>query len=314
MPACSTVTLTMNPALDISSEVAVVEPVAKLRCSAPRVDPGGGGINVARVMRRLGEAAACVFPAGGATGQRLVALLQGEGVHIVPVAIAGETREDFTVLEKRSGEQYRFVMPGPSLSSAELAQCLDAMHLDDICPAFVVASGSLPPDAPPGFYAEIARQAKAHGRKLVLDTSGAALRAALGEGVYLVKPNLRELRELSGRSLDDEAAMCAAARAVIAAGGAEIVALSLAEKGARLITRDAVWSALAPAIVPVSTVGAGDSFVGALVHALATGAALPEALRQAVAAGTAALLSHGTELCTAENVNRLVPQIVVRQT
>jgi len=313
MPVCSTVTLTMNPALDVSSEVAAVEPMAKLRCSAPRVDPGGGGINVARVMRRLGEDAACVFPAGGATGQRLVALLRREGVHIVPVAIAEETREDFTVLERRSSQQYRFVMPGPSLSSMELATCLDAMHLEDICPAFVVASGSLPPGTPPDFYADIARQAKARGRRLVLDTSGAALKAALGAGVYLVKPNLRELRELSGQPLDDEAAMLAAARAIIAGGGAEVVALSLAEKGARLITHDAAWSALAPAIVPVSTVGAGDSFVGALVHALATGAALPAALRQAVAAGTAALLSHGTELCKAEDMARLLPEIAVRQ-
>ena len=313
MPACSTVTLTMNPALDVSSEVAAVEPVAKLRCSAPRVDPGGGGINVARVMRRLGEDAACVFPAGGTTGQRLVALLQDEGVHIVPVAIDEETREDFTVLERRSGQQYRFVMPGPSLSPAELASCLEAMHLEDICPAFVVASGSLPPSAPPDFYADIARQAKAHGRKLILDTSGVPLKAALAAGVSLVKPNLRELSELSGSALENEADMLSAARAVIAAGGSEIVALSLAENGARLITRDAAWSALAPAITPVSTVGAGDSFVGALVHALATGAALPEALRQAVAAGTAALLSHGTELCTAENVGRLLPQVIVRQ-
>lgn len=311
MKPCKIVTLTMNPSLDLSAEVEAVEPIRKLRCTASRRDPGGGGINVARAMRRLGGDATAVFSSGGMTGARLEELLHGEGIRCLPVKIAGETREDFTALEKRSGRQYRFVLPGPALSHEELAQCLEALRSCGADSEFVVASGSLPPGTSPGFYAELAKWAKAHGRKLVVDTSGPALAAVLAEGVYLVKPNLRELTEFSGRTLAHEDAYLSAAREIVMRGGAEIVALSLAEKGARLVTREAAWRALVPPIVPVSTVGAGDSFVGALVLALVRNAPLPEALRHAVAAGTAALLSHGTELCRPETVARLLPQITV---
>lgn len=307
---CNIATLTVNPSLDLSAEVDAVEPMRKLRCTAARRDPGGGGINVARVIKRLGGDALAVFAAGGMTGHRLEALVQAEGIRAFPVEIAGETREDFTVFEKRSGRQYRFVLPGPALSPEELAKCVAAL---DLCrdAEFVVASGSLPPGAPPDFYVEVARRAKAEGRKPIVDTSGPALAAVLAEGVYLVKPNARELAELTGKALGDEAACLATARDIVVRGGAEIVALSLAEKGARLVTREGAWRALAPPVTPVSTVGAGDSFVGALVLALTRGAALPEALRRAVAAGTAALLSEGTELCRAETVEQLLPQVAV---
>lgn len=310
--SCHIATLTANPSLDLSAEVDAVEPIRKLRCTAARCDPGGGGINVARVIRRLGGDALAVFAAGGMTGRRLEALVQAEGIRIFPVEIAGETREDFTVLEKRSGRQYRFVLPGPMLAPDELSKCVDALSLCGEA-EFVVTSGSLPPGAPPDFYVEVAKRAKAAGRKTVVDTSGPALAAVLAEGVYLVKPNARELAELTGKTLGDEAACLAAARDIVGRGGAEIVALSLAEKGARLVTRKDAWRAHAPSVTPVSTVGAGDSFVGALVLALTRGAALPEALRRAVAAGTAALLSEGTELCRAETVERLLPQVGVEQ-
>lgn len=305
------VTLTMNPALDLSADVEKVEPVHKLRCSAPRRDPGGGGINVARVLRRLGGDVSAVFPVGGLAGAKLEELLHAEGIHGVPVRIAGETREDVAIMETSSGRQYRFVMPGPSLDKNEQAACLDALHLPYGDAGYVVASGSLPPGVAPDFYADIARRVKTLGRRLIVDTSGEALRAALEAGVWLIKPNLRELSDLCGRSLSGEDEWLAAAREIVDRGGAQVVALSLAERGARLITRDAAWAAHAPAITPVSTVGAGDSFVGALAWALARGADQPEALRHAVAAGTAALLSQGTELCHAEAVQRLLPEIVV---
>lgn len=313
MQPCNAVTLTMNLALDLSAEVEKVEPIRKLRCAASRRDPGGGGINVARAMRRLGCDAAAIFTAGGMTGARLEELLHAEGVHCVSVKIAGETREDFTVLEKRSGRQYRFVLPGPALSQEEMEQCLEALRSRCAEPEFVVVSGSLPPGVPADFYAGVAKWVKAHSRKLIADTSGPALAAVLAEGVYLVKPNLRELKEYTAKPLADEGAYVAAAREIVARGGAEIVALSLAEKGARLVTREAAWCAYAPPITPVSTVGAGDSFVGALVLELVRRTSLPEALRHAVAAGTAALLSHGTELCRLETVARLLPQIAVTQ-
>ena len=277
-------TLTMNPALDLSAEVEKIEPIHKLRCEAGRRDPGGGGINVARVVRRLGGEVSAIFPIGGAIGALLESLLRVEGVHGVPVRIAGETREDFTVFEHASGRQYRFVMPGPELSADETDSCLKALGLADKHPEIVVASGSLPPGVPPEFYASLVAAAKRGGAKTLVDTSGPALRAALRAGVWLVKPNLRELTELAGKPLPDEVAQLAVARKLVTDGSAEIVALSLAEKGARLITRDRTWTACTPPIAPLSTVGAGDSFVGALTWAIARGEDLSEALRYAVAA------------------------------
>lgn len=305
------VTLTMNPALDLSADVGHVEPIRKLRCANPRYDPGGGGINVARVLRRFGADVSAVFTVGGPTGARLEALVQGEGVHVVPVRVAGETREDVTIIESESGRQYRFVMPGAALNADEQAACLAALDLAHARPDIAIASGSLPPGVPLGFYADIAKRAKALGCRLIVDTSGKALRAALAEGVWLVKPNLRELTDLSGKPLPDEAAWIAAAREILDRGGAEIVALSLAEKGARLITTSQAWAAHAPDIEPRSTVGAGDSFVAGLAWALARGEVPGEALRYAVAAGTGALLSPGTELCHAKAVHELLPRIAV---
>ena len=149
MLAQHVVTLTMNPALDLSAAVGKVEPIHKLRCTEPRRDPGGGGINVARVLRRLGGDVSAVFPVGGLAGAELEALMQAEGVHAVPVAIAGDTREDVTIMETTSGRQYRFVMPGPTLSAAEQTRCLDALVLPHGGADLVVASGSLPPGVAP---------------------------------------------------------------------------------------------------------------------------------------------------------------------
>ncbi len=303
------ITLTLNPALDVATAVEEIAPFRKLRCAAERRDPGGGGINVARMARRLGAAPVAVFPVGGPAGAMLEALLRDEGVETRAVAIAGATRESFSVIERRTGLEYRFVLPGPALSSVELNACRDAVL--DLCTgeAVAVASGSLPPGVDDGFYAGLAAALKLRGAKLALDTAGAALRAALDEGVYLVKPNRRELSELAGRALDDMAAWRAAAETIVRGGGAEIVALTIADKGALLVTRDGAWHAAAPSIVPVSTVGAGDSFLGALMCALVSGRAPGEALRRAVAAGSSALLAPGTELGRPQDVTRLMEDV-----
>jgi 6-phosphofructokinase 2 len=303
------VTLTPNPAIDISTSVDEVVPIRKLRCAQARRDPGGGGINVARVVRRLGTAVAAIYPAGGVTGELLRQLVEREGVRSLAIGAVNETREDFTVREQKSGEQYRFVLPGLPLSESEWRACLDALESMEPMPAFIVCSGSLPPGVPDDFYARVARLAKARGSKLALDTSGKPLARALEEGVHVVKPNLRELREFANMPHADEQASLEAARRLIESGGAEIVALTLAEHGARLVTRDGAVRAEVPDVKAVSTVGAGDSFLGGLVWALANGRTDLEAFRWAVAAGTAAVLNPGTELCHAEDVVRLFEQV-----
>jgi 6-phosphofructokinase 2 len=303
------VTLTPNPAIDISTSVDEVVPVRKLRCEAARRDPGGGGINVARVVQRLGADVTAIYPAGGATGELLRRLVERESVRSVAIPVAEETRESFTVFDEKRGEQFRFVLPGSGLSEAEWRACLDALEAVDPLPPFVVCSGSLPPGVPDDFYARVARCAKARGTKLILDTSGEPLARALQEGVFLAKPNLRELQEHAGMPLADEKSWLAAARRLIDVGRAEIIALTLAHQGALLVTRDSAFRAHTPDVKVVSTVGAGDSFVGGIVWALANGHDTIDAFRWGLAAGTAAVLNSGTELSHASDISRLFDQV-----
>ena len=311
MPAL--ITLTLNPALDLATTTARVEPTHKLRCSPAQRFAGGGGVNVARVLHRLGSDVQAWALAGGAAGAQMRQLLADEGVSTVLQPIAGDTRENFSVVETATGQEFRFVLPGPALQAAEWQACMDALAALAPASRWLVASGSLPPGVPDDFYAQVARAARARGTRVVVDTSGAPLAAALDAGVTLVKPSLRELREVLRQPLDTPAEWCAATQALVRAGQAEIVALSVGALGAVLATREGVWQA--PALdVPATTgtTGAGDCFVAALVWALDRGEAPPEALRWAVAAGAAALMAPGTALAQAADVHRLHPLVRVQ--
>ncbi|MEP7029469.1 MAG: 1-phosphofructokinase family hexose kinase [Pseudolabrys sp.] len=313
------VTLTINPAIDIFVNVGHVLPERKMRCSAPKRDPGGGGINVARVAHRLGSDVAAIYPTGGAIGKLLQRLVEREGIASLVTPSHVETRENFTAYEQGTGQQYRFVLPGSKLHPAEWQACLDRLASLPAPPKFVVASGSVPPGVPADFFAHVVRHAKAHGAKTVIDTSGAALGAALKEGVTLIKPNLVELSDFVGRTLDRDDDRVAACRNLIADGRTEAVALTLGDDGALLVTAKQAWRAQPMKIEAVSTVGAGDSFVGGMVSTLAAGkswaevpwAEVPwaEAFRVAVAAASAAVMSPGTELCREADVKRLLPQV-----
>jgi 6-phosphofructokinase 2 len=305
------VTLTMNPAIDLSTSVDKVDPVRKLRCAPARRDPGGGGINVARVAARLGGDVRAVFPVGGEVGQLLERLVKDEGVASTAVPVMGETREDVTVFDQSRGEQFRFVMPGPRLEAAEWGACLQALRAQGPGPAYLCASGSLPPGAPDDFYKQVAAIAAEWGARFVLDTSGAALKAAITAPIHLIKPNLRELRELTGAPLTDRPSMIEACRSLIAQSHVRQVALSLGAEGALLVTAKTAWWVGALPINAVSTVGAGDSFLGAMVWALAGGSPIEEAFRWAAAAGSAALLAAGTELCRPADVRRLLVEVTM---
>ncbi len=303
------VTLTMNPAIDLCATVDRLDPTRKLRCRDLRRDPGGGGINVARALRRLGGRAVAVFPAGGPAGARLEAMLRAERAPHRTLSIAGETREDFTAQVAATGEQYRFILPGPRLSRAECAAVFDLLGALQPKPQLLVASGSLPPGAPISFYGRVATFARGAGLRLALDAAGPALRHGLAAGVWLVKPNLAELEELAGAALPDLESRLGACRRLVEDGAAEIVALSMGADGALLVGAEEAWFAPAPRIAPLSTVGAGDSFTAGLVRALANGAPAPSALAMAVAAGSAALLAPGTQLCRAADVQSLLARI-----
>ena len=306
------VTITPNPAIDLSTSVERIVPVHKMRGTSQRRDPGGGGINVARVIKRLGGDVSAIYPVGGVTGDLLRRLLDKENVPSETFVIAEETREDFFVNELSTGRPFRFILPGPSLNDTEWQECLTLLSRIEPFPRFVVASGSLPGGVPDDFYARLTRIVKQRGARMILDTSGPALAAAVTEGLDLIKPNLREMRELAGREPTDASEWEDAAKALIRRGKVAIVALTMGHLGAVLVTLDQVLRAEPLPIAPISAVGAGDSFLGALLWQLASGADLEKSFRHAVAAGAAALLNRGTSLCLSDDVKRLAQQVVLK--
>ena len=297
------VTLTLNPTIDSASEAERVRPTHKIRTFNERYYPGGGGINVARVIAALGGAALPVYLAGGATGALLSDLLRGEGFASAVVPIAGNTRISHAVFERATGLEYRFVAEGPEITPVEWQRGLMAVRALDF--DWLVASGSLPRGMPADAYAELAAIAAARGARFVLDTSGAPLAAAVAAGgIHLLKPSLGELAGLVGRPLETVAEQEAPAREEVA-GGDGIGALTMGHHGALLAHAGGTRLLRPPAVEARSTTGAGDSFLAAMVHALAGGRPLEDAFRRGVAAGTAAVLTPGTELCDPADVTRL---------
>jgi 6-phosphofructokinase 2 len=297
-------TLTMNPALDLSYEVERVVDTHKMRAGGERADPGGGGINVARVFVRLGGNARCLYPSGGPVGVAFDSLLDEHQLVRTRIPIAGHTRASATVRETSTGREYRVVPKGPELSAAEWQACLEqvgALNCD-----YFVASGSLPTGVPDDFYAQIARKLAGSGVKFVLDSSGKALAEGLNRGgVFLVKPSQGELRSLAGRTLDSLADTTNAARDIVRKGQAEHVAVTLGHRGALLVNAEGTLFVPAIPIVARSAVGAGDSFLAAMVFRLCAGATPEEAFRYGVAAGAAAVRTPGTELCRPEDIEEL---------
>lgn len=306
----SIVTLTMNPAVDESTSVPYVLPEQKLRCRAPTHEPGGGGINVARAIRKLGGDALACFPVAGPAGELLKRLLDGEGVPHTPMAVDGWTRENLNVLEEVSGRQFRFCMPGATLGDREWPIFLDWVRQLRPPPDFLVASGSLPPGVPVDFYARLAAVGREIGSRVILDTSGAPLARAVEEGVYLLKPSLREFQALTGEPGGDESQLASLAATAVKRGWCEVLVLSLGAGGALWVTASERERLASPAVQVKSSVGAGDSMVAGIVLSLARGRALSEAVRFGVAAGAAAVMNPGTALCRREDVERLYLQVM----
>lgn len=303
------ITLTMNPTVDKSTTVETVASEIKLRCAAPQFDPGGGGINVSRAVSKLGGESIAAYTAGGRPGEMLGDLLGQEAITLHPIPIAGATRENLTVYEDSSGLQYRFGMPGPTLTQAEWQRCLDVVFEQEA--DYIVASGSLPPGVPDDFYAQLANRARDTASRVIIDTSGPALAALVHAHVYLMKPNLREIELLSGEAFSDETRLIETAQRLIADGMSEVLVISMGGSGALFVTADQSMM-LRPPVVPIqSKVGAGDSMVGGIVWSLANGDALEVAVRYGIAAGSAAVMTPGTELCRREDVLRIFERVAV---
>jgi len=299
------VTVTFNPTIDKSTTVSSLVPEKKLRCSEPVFEPGGGGLNVSRAIKKIGGESLAIFTAGRHSGHFLQELVQKEGVSFKAIEINDYTRENLIVVDKSNNQQYRFGMPGPEVSEEEWQACLDLLeHEEGI--DFIVASGSLPQGVPTDIYGRIAAIAAKKGSKLIVDTSGEALKHAVNEGVYLLKPNLGELSFLAGKEEIHAESVEDVARSVIEQGKCDVIVVSMGPSGAILVTKDETLHVVPPTVRKRSTVGAGDSMVAGIVFSLSQGGTMYEALRMGVACGTAATMNPGTELCKKEDVDKLL--------
>ena len=299
-------TLTLSPSLDSATLTAQIYPEGKLRCSVPVFEPGGGGINVARAISHLGGKATAIFPAGGATGEHLVSLLADEQVAVDTVEAKDWTRQNLHVHVESSNEQYRFVMPGATLSEDEFRQ-LEEKVLAIESGALLVISGSLPPGVKTEKLTQLISAAQQNGIRCIVDSSGEALSAALNLGnIELVKPNQKELSALVNRDLSQPDDVRKAAEELVKSGKARRVVVSLGPQGALAVDETGSVQVVPPPMKSQSTVGAGDSMVGAMTLKLAQGASLLEMTRYGVAAGSAATINQGTRLCSLADTQKIV--------
>ncbi len=302
------ITITFSPCIDKSTSVPALIPEKKLNCSSPKLEPGGGGINIARAIKKLGGEAIAVYPSGGYTGKYFNHLLAQEGIAVVIVETSNETRENIIVVDESSNNQYRFGMPGTALTEPEWKKCLAAIEeMNDV--GYIIASGSLPPGVPLDIYAQLAKIAKSKTAKFIVDTSGQALKEALDEGVYLLKPNLGELGYLANKESLQIDEVKQIALEFIVYGKCEVMVVSMGAAGAMLVTKDITEIIKPPAVKRKSTVGAGDSMVAGIVYYLSLGKTIKEATMYGVACGTAATMNSGTELCKKEDVANIYASI-----
>ena len=298
-------TVTLNPALDKSTIIPKLIPEKKMRCTNMQVEAGGGGINVSKVIKELEGECTALFPSGGMNGKVLEQLLTAKGIQLQVIPIKGETRENFVATDVSTNAQYRFVFPGPVLSNDELNACYEMIKSFHPVPNIIVFSGSLPPETPDEFVAKLAALAKHIGAKFIADTSGNALKQAMNEGVYLLKPNLSELCFLIGKEYLELSEVEDAAKSIINKGSSHVIVVSMGPSGALLLTNDICKRIPAPNVKKASTVGAGDSMVAGMAFMLSQGKSLIEVVQFGVACGTAATMNAGSQLCKKEDVWRL---------
>lgn len=302
------ITLTFSPTIDKSTTIKELLPEKKIHCALPKIEPGGGGINVARVLNELGENVLAIFPSGGSNGQHLGELLKAEKVPFETMQCKNETRENFAVLDESTNKQYRFGLPSNELFKNEWLECLKLVENQKNVD-FIVASGSIPAGVPSNIYAQLSKIAKTNNAKLIVDTSGDALKEAINEGVYLIKPNLEELGLLLGKTNIKVTDIEKVAKEILNKNKCEIIVTSLGAEGAILVTKEKTFIVKPAKVVVKSTVGAGDSMVAGIVFGLSNGETLERSLQIGVACGTAATMNFGSELCKKEDVEMLLKNL-----
>lgn len=287
-------TVTLNPTLDVATSVDRLIDHEKLRCAPEQEQVGGGGLHVAQVLHAFGADVQALLTTGGYRGQEIEQHLKDDGLHCLSVGISEESRQCFTVYERTTGHEYRFILPGPTLSELDAEQILSQIE-QNLPQQWLVLSGSLTPGLADDFYAQVidrARQ-KNPNLKILVDAAGAPLKQALQQGVDIIKPSLTEFEALNGAPFTDLVECVSFARALIQRAQVKVVALTLGAQGALMIDDTATLKVDALAVTVTSTVGAGDSFVGGLLWSLASGGSLQQAAAIGTAASAAALQTQG---------------------
>ena len=306
------ITLTLNPAIDKSTIVESLVPEKKLKCSQPKFEPGGGGINISRAIQRMGGESTAVYMSGGYSGMYFNQLLEAEKINIKPISCKEQTRENLIVFEQSSGKQYRFGMPGPTIAKEEWEQVLDIIK-EAVGIEFLVASGSIPTGVAPDIFSRLSQIAHEKNIKFIADTSGEALQHAMHEGLFLIKPNLNELSSIVGKQELSIEEVPLVAKKFMESGKCKYMVVSLGASGAILVTSDECVHMIPPKVNSISTVGAGDSMVAGITFNLSKGKNIHDAVKYGIACGTAATLNPGTELCHKKDADEIFKKIIEKK-
>lgn len=304
-------TVTLNPAIDKSTTTASIKPESKQRCAELVNEPGGGGINVSKALKRLKVRSVAMFPAGGYNGEMLKSLLAEEAIEFHSINSIAETRENWVVLEADTNNQYRFTFPGRAIEEDVVRTLINDIR--SFSPMYVVASGSLPPGLPDYFYGLIVKTANASGARCIIDTSGPALQGLKGKGAYLIKPNIGELCKMLSIERLEHSEVPDAAQQAIRDGFAELIAVSMGPDGAWLVSEEKKYFAAAPKVEKRSTVGAGDSMVAGITFMLQQQKHLQQVINFGVACGSAATMNYGTKLFMEADAWRIYEEINEQQ-
>lgn len=293
------VTVTLNPSLDRTLEVAALPHGQLTRATGTHLDAGGKGVNVARALGEHQTKARAVLPLGGPDGEQLMALLARDGIDVVAVPVAARTRSNVSVVEP-DGTVTKINEPGGALTPDEVDALCEAVLTAAGGADWVVLCGSLPPGVPDDVYVRLSSALGRTRTAVAVDTSGAALRSTLAARPALVKPNREELAESVGRPVHTLGDVVDGATALRAAGARAVLA-SLGGDGAVLVDDDGCLFGHATVAAPRSTVGAGDAMLAGFLSAGARG---PHALAQALAWGAAAVGLPGSRMPGADDVRR----------
>ncbi|MGM0569089.1 1-phosphofructokinase family hexose kinase [Marinobacter sp.] len=303
-------TLTMSPALDLYATTDRLSEDAKTRCIEVATEPGGGGINVARNLHRLGNRVWSIFPGGGDNGDQVEAMLRGESVPCERIPLRKSTRQNLALTETTTGRMFHLVFPGTELAETEWRACQSAVLDVSEQTRYLVLSGSLASGVPDDFYGQLITEAAKRAIPVVLDTSGRALKPALAAGVYLAKLNRKELAQLGYRGDWQHSSQLDMMKKLVEKGMAKLLVVTQGAEGALMVTASGqMFEARPPTVSVVNHLGAGDSFVAMMLHSLDHGDPEADALAWGVAGAASAIGSPGNLLAGLDRVEAIFSQM-----